>query len=453
MDYYQSKRLREERKAVVDQIHEISRIVKEESRPLTPEETEKFDKLEVAQKDLLAQIESAERVERAETMTAQSVDSPKHIERKSPIVTSRDRNLAFAAWALHQTGHDSNITSEMGEAVERTRTPINCNQYSVPLLDKAPTGTIEDIKRDYTNQITPVSTDAAIQNVDLIAGLEVNIKTFGQLRNAARVIRTPNYNPLPFIYEDDTAVSAEEHTKVAAIDSTAISPQRAVLYGYPLTTGVYPVALETMLASGINLTDMVSEAMGVRYARKANDWYTNGGGTTEPTGILTAVNATNIYAYQATTDWYSVLVACLHGVDVAYRNRPSSAFVFADSLLEEFHLLRDALGRPLWNVSLAVGNPDTLLGKPFYIDNAFGTPDNQTGVTSVMFGDWSKFVIRDCGDLKVTVLNESFAELAAVGFVLFGMTDSACLNPNAFSGAVPGSGSQATCGTPLVGLD
>ena len=99
----------------------------------------------------------------------------------------------------------------------------------------------------------------------------MNIKTFGQLRNATRVIRTPNYNPLPFIYESDVAVSAEAHTVVTAINSTAISPQRVTLYGYPLTTGVYPVALETMLASGINLTDMVSEAMGVRYARKAND--------------------------------------------------------------------------------------------------------------------------------------------------------------------------------------
>jgi HK97 family phage major capsid protein len=60
--------------------------------------------------------------------------------------------------------------------------------------------------------------------------------------------------------------------------------------------------------------------------------------------------------------------------------------------------LTDTLGRPLWAPSLSADMPNQLLGKPYYIDPAM--PSAATSATSIAFGDFAAYFIRDVAGLR-----------------------------------------------------
>lgn len=425
MQYFESKRLREERQEVVSQIHELARKAKEENRELTAEEKEKFAKLETSQADYQSKIESAEMVERAEKLVVDTPEKP--FKQVSRIITRQDHENALRAYALKQSGHYDLLSDELVRSAERVGLNLDSNSLKIRL------------KRTDNEELT---TPSNAENSGLIQGVESAMLTYGQLRQAAQVVRTANGNVLPWVTEDDTSVEAAAHDKADTITSVTFTLNKVELGAYSFGSGVYPVAIETLQDTGINLTGLISDNLGKRIARKENSEHTVGGGTTGPKGLLTCITATEFFADTA-TPWYNVLVTLKNGVDAAYRNAPKAGFMFNDSILEELMMLVDGDDRPLWQTSLTVGEPDKILGKPYYINNDFYSMTD-VGSPCILFGDLSKFIIRDVGEVLVMVLKERYAEVGAVGFVALHRTDSDCINTDALISAGVNTGSSIT---------
>ena len=92
-------------------------------------------------------------------------------------------------------------------------------------------------------------------------------------------------------------------------------------------------------------------------------------------------------------------------------------------------LLKDGEGRYLFNPSLEIGKPDTLLGKPVYT-SAF-MPELAAGKKVLLFGDFSYYWIADRGARSLRRLNELFAINEFIGFMTTERVDGKLILPDA----------------------
>jgi HK97 family phage major capsid protein len=84
--------------------------------------------------------------------------------------------------------------------------------------------------------------------------------------------------------------------------------------------------------------------------------------------------------------------------------------------------LKDTQGRPLWEPSLQVGVPSTLLGYSVKINNFMATM--AANAKSIAFGDFNAgYVVREVNGGGLLRLEERYAELLQVGFIGFGRYD------------------------------
>jgi HK97 family phage major capsid protein len=111
-------------------------------------------------------------------------------------------------------------------------------------------------------------------------------------------------------------------------------------------------------------------------------------------------------------------------VDPSYRD--NAKWMFNDNTLSKIKLLVDSQSRPLWLPGLVDRAPDTLLGSPYVINQDMASVTS-TG-KSVLFGDFSKYWIRDVRDVTLLRLDERFAEFLQVAFLAFMRTDGDLLD-------------------------
>lgn len=107
--------------------------------------------------------------------------------------------------------------------------------------------------------------------------------------------------------------------------------------------------------------------------------------------------------------------------------------MMADSSLKVLKKLKDSTGRPLWQPALSgLANPvpDTIDGDPYFVNQ--DVVAMAANAKSVVYGNFSKYCIRDAKDVTILRLVERYAELGQVGFLAFSRHDGRCLNTNAF---------------------
>ena len=150
--------------------------------------------------------------------------------------------------------------------------------------------------------------------------------------------------------------------------------------------------------------------------RKANSWLTIGTGASQPQGIVTAASNGKTAA-SATAIASDELIDLQHSVNAAYRRSPKCRWMFADTTLQAIRKLKDGQGNYLFQMGdIRVGAPDTLLGKPFSIND--DVPAIATGNRSIVFGDFSRFYVRRVGSPLIGVVRERFwPDLGIAGLI------------------------------------
>lgn len=104
----------------------------------------------------------------------------------------------------------------------------------------------------------------------------------------------------------------------------------------------------------------------------------------------------------------------------------NTGFMFHDNILLALRKLKDTTNQYLWQPSMQSGVADRLHGYPYTINQNMQS-SVATGTKTILFGDFSKFVIRDSGTLRFYRLEELYRANDQVGFIAFMRSDSECI--------------------------
>jgi HK97 family phage major capsid protein len=107
--------------------------------------------------------------------------------------------------------------------------------------------------------------------------------------------------------------------------------------------------------------------------------------------------------------------------------RDNGVWMFHDTVLARIRKLVDLVGQPLWAAGdIARGIPDTILGKPFIINQDMAQP--ALNAKSIAFGDFKKYIIRMVNDIRFKRMDELFAATDEIGFSMFIRVDGHVLD-------------------------
>lgn len=255
--------------------------------------------------------------------------------------------------------------------------------------------------------------------------LEAAMKQFGGVRAAATVIQTSTGMQMQFPTADATAETGElvgQNTAVALGETTF---GLTTLDVYKFSSKKIALPFELLQDSMIDIESYIQTLLAVRLGRITSTYYATGTGTAQPRGLVTgaALGKTGTTGQTASVI-YEDLVDLEHSVDPAYRRNAGVGYMMHDSSLKVIRKIKDSQGRPIFvpgyeaNAVIQGGAPDTLMGRPIYICQEMATM--AANAKSILFGDFSKYIIRDVMDLTLFRMTDSaFTLLGQVGFVAF----------------------------------
>ena len=243
------------------------------------------------------------------------------------------------------------------------------------------------------------------------------------MREVATVQTTASGNDIPMPTENDTSNKGAILAENAQITEQDITFGSTTLNAYMYTSKLVRVSMQLMQDSAFDMNSFLGVKLGERIARIHNEHFTTGTGSSQPQGVATAA-VTGVTAASATAITYAEIVDLEHSLDPAYRN--NARFMMKDSTLQILKKLVDGDSRPLWTAGVASGEQDRLLGYPYVINQDM--PAATTGLDSLLFGDFSKYMIRDVAGAGLMRLTERYADYLQVGFFAFMRSDGKLLD-------------------------
>ncbi|WP_027949864.1 phage major capsid protein [Haliea salexigens] len=261
--------------------------------------------------------------------------------------------------------------------------------------------------------------------------IEKSLKMWGPMWDGGivRELNTSNGRRIDWPTVDDTANTGRIKAENAAVDddnSDDVAFGEKQLDAYVYDTGMVRVPIELLQDSAFDLNTLMSDLFGERLGRLANSVLTTGTGSSQPNGVVTA-SAAGKTAASATAITADELIDLLHSVDPAYRMSPRSRWMFNDSTMAAIRKLKDGDGNYLWQLGdIRNGEPATILGHAYAVNQAVASIG--AAAKPVIFGDFSKYVVRKVNGFQMITLRERYAEMFQVGLVGFKRFDGELLN-------------------------
>jgi HK97 family phage major capsid protein len=253
---------------------------------------------------------------------------------------------------------------------------------------------------------------------EMMLPLERALLAFGGMRQVSTIISTRTGANLPMPSSNDTTIKGEIILEDAAANEQAIAFGQITLGAFKYSSKMILVSLELMQDSATNMAALVGDAAGERIGRIHNDHFTTGTGTTQPRGITLDSFASGVTTSAATAVAYADLVNLKHSVDPAYRI--GAQWMMSDAIVSILAKLVDGDLRPLWLPSMVAGNPDMILGHPVVINQSMPTG---AGAKAIVFGQLSKYYIREVLEFTLVRLDERYAERAVIAFLAWTRND------------------------------
>jgi len=241
------------------------------------------------------------------------------------------------------------------------------------------------------------------------------------VRSVATGIRTSTGAQMLFPTADSTNEEGEivgQNTAVTTADTTF---GQASMDVYKYSSKAMSLPFELLQDSMFNVEGYIAGLLQLRKGRIHNRHHTVGTGSSMPRGIVSAAAPGKVGATgQTVTVTYDDLVDLEHSVDPYYR--PAGKWMMHDDTLRALRKLKDGQGRPIFVPGYEQGNPggapDRLLGREIIINQHM--PVMAANAKSILFGDFSKYLIRDVMDTTLFRMTDSaFTLKGQVGFVAF----------------------------------
>ncbi len=384
----------DERARLVTQMREITTTAAKEGRAMTAEELAKFDKIEEAELELTRTIEANEKTEKlVAERAAIKFETNVAAGREGTSNTTEDRGLKNA----YEETYSQYVRFGMGS--------LSSEQRSL-LAQKRGTSTQVVGTDSLGGYLVPDTWQPEIERAML---------SYSGILQAARVLRTSGGNTLYWPTEDDTTTLAAKTSEAAGATVADLTFAQAQLDAYKYTSMI-KVSEELLQDTAYDILSEITAAFAPRFGRRLNLDCTTGDGSGDPNGVVTASTLGKTTA-SATAITFGEVIDLKHAVDPAYRNAPNFGFMFHDTVLA--YLKKLAVGasdaRSLWQPSFREGEPDTIDGTRYWINQSMDSTIN-TASKIMLCGDFSKYIIRVSQDMTVTRLNELYAEAGLVGF-------------------------------------
>lgn len=241
------------------------------------------------------------------------------------------------------------------------------------------------------------------------------------VRSVASGIQTSTGAQMLFPTADATAEEGEivgQNTAVTGLDTTF---GQASLDVYKYSSKSIALPFELIQDSMFDLESYIQTLLNLRLGRIQNKHHTTGTGTGQPKGLVAAATAGKTGTTgQTTSIIYDDLVDLEHSVDPFYR--PAGRWMMHDDTLKALRKIKDSQNRPIFVPGYEQGNPggapDRLLGREIVINQNMATM--AANAKSVLFGDFSKYLVRDVMDVTLFRMTDSAYTLKGqVGFVAF----------------------------------
>lgn len=258
-----------------------------------------------------------------------------------------------------------------------------------------------------------------------VAAVQLRLKAYGGVREVATVIQTDGGNDINYPTSDGTSETGEligENTTATELDA---SFGTVAVKAYKYSSKFIAVPFELLQDSIIDVEAFLQDRLATRIGRATGAHFTTGTGSGQPQGVVTA--AGSVTAAAASAIAYNDLVDLQHAIDPAYRKSGRARFMMNDAILKVIRKLQDSQGHPLWMPNIGAAVPATLLGDEYVINQHMGT-SMASAAKSVLYGDFSQYVVRDAMQMQLFRFTDSaFIKLGQIGFLAWMRADGRCV--------------------------
>lgn len=247
---------------------------------------------------------------------------------------------------------------------------------------------------------------------------------FGGLRNAPVFQLTTGDGadiPIP-TGDDDSSNKGTYLGENQQLSEQDLGFDQKNLKAFTITSNIVRVPIQLLQDSAFDIEAYLAGKLGERIGRGEAAKFAQGNGLQQPEGLVSAAPV-GYTASGTTTFVYGDFVQLVHSVDPAYRNGPDVGFVMHDDAVKAARLITVSStdSRPLWQPGMIPGEPSTILGYSYTIDNDFPTVASSN--KPVAFGALSNYWIRDVQGMQMMRLSERYADYLQVGFLAFARND------------------------------
>ena len=220
------------------------------------------------------------------------------------------------------------------------------------------------------------------------------------------------------------------HGEAAWMDENGLYPESDETFGiksisaYKLGTAI-KISEELLNDSIFDLEGYIAREFARRIGTKEEEAFFIGDGTSKPTGVL--VDAEDGVTANSVNITFDDIMDLYHSLRSPYRSK--AVWILNDSTVKALRKLKDGNQNYIWQPSLQVGQPDTILNRPYYTTTF--APELKAGNKVIAFGDFSYYWIADRQGRSFKRLNELYAANGQIGFLASQRVDGKLILPEA----------------------
>lgn len=199
------------------------------------------------------------------------------------------------------------------------------------------------------------------------------------------------------------------------------------LSAYKVGTAI-KISEELLNDSVFDLPTYIAKEFARRIGAKEEEAFVIGDGVGKPTGIFAATGGAQEGATSnGAAITFDDMIELFYSIKSPYRKK--AVWLLNEQTVKALRKVKDNTGNYIWQPSVSVGIPDTILNRP-YVTSVYA-PTIEAGQKAIAFGDFSYYWIADRQGRSLKRLNELFAMNGQIGFLASQRVDGKLILPEA----------------------
>uniref|UniRef100_A0A6M3LMT0 Putative capsid protein n=1 Tax=viral metagenome TaxID=1070528 RepID=A0A6M3LMT0_9ZZZZ len=423
----------EKRNTVWEEQKAINDVVLKDNRKFTPEETEKWEKMDRDFEDLTSQIDEVRkeinRQEKVEQRNAFMKEAQTQAIKPSPENKNEEEGNKLPNLDYISEKYRGIFEEYRKQTNGKYSTREYADGYRQHLLGnsmEAQRALQADIDKSGGYLVTPEQ---------FIARLIMELDNIVFVRNLATIISVPKAESVgaPALESDPADPVWTAEIKVGDEDSTMDFNKRSLT---PQPLAKYIKVSETLIRKALlNVEDIVRQRLTYKFAVTEEYAFMRGNGAEQPLGVFTASSAgigtgRDVSAGNTTTAIRADnLHNCLMTLKLQYRK--NAVWVFHRDAIKQIRKLKTGDGDYIWRPGIASEKPDTILGKSYY-ESEYAPSTFESAAYVGIIGNFGQYWIVDALDMRIQVNPFSYMSTNQIAYFARKETDGMPIDENAF---------------------